>query len=314
MRTYGVIALSLALAAGCGVPAQKLAGGINRAPLASNQAAQHDQLVTEGDALWQQRADRAKLEAAIDKWDQAVKIQDDDWKTYEKLTHATYLLADGWMSFDIDQPGGKDAFLAMHERGFAYGQRGMAAISKDFEKRMRAGTKIEDAAKVLGRNAVPLLYWAASNLGKWAKAKGFTTVLENKDRIFSLVSRVYELGPDYFYGAADRYFGSFYCVAPAFAGGDVHKAYQHFQASLKAAPNYLGTYVLIAELYTPKQTADKDADPDAFDANLDIVLNAQPCPEGTASMQPCIMKGLEPEAEIEKRKARDLKAKKDNFF
>ena len=106
-------------------------------------------------------------------------------------------------------------------------------------------------------------------------------------------------------------------VAPSFAGGDVMKSFEHFQASLKAAPNYLGTYVLIAELYTPKEDAQagKSADEAAFDANLNYVINAQPCPEGGApSMAPCILPDLAPEAEIEKRKARDLMARKDEFF
>ena len=315
MRTHSFAALALTFAMiGCGASAKGLEGRINRTQLSAEQAAQHQQLVSEGDALWEQRSDRAKLEAAIVKWDEATKIKDDDWKTYEKLTHATYLLADGWLVFEFDKPNGKATFLAMHERGWAYGNRGMAAISKDFEKRMHAGTKVEDAVKVLGRNAVPLLYWSASNLGKWAKAKSFTTLLEHKDRIFKLVSRVHEVGPDYFFGAADRYFGVYYAVAPAFAGGDVHKSYQHFQASLKTAPNYLGTYVLIAENYCPKQSADKDPDPDAFDQFLALVINAKPCVEGSTSMEVCVIKELTPEAEIEKRKALDLMKKKDDLF
>ena len=313
------IGIALALAAvGCGAAAKGLDKGIERNRVEAPQASQHDQLVTAGDAAWDQRADRAQLELAIQKWEQAVAIVDSDADTYAKLSRACYLLADGWLFFDQKaSPGGEAAFLAMHEKGYRLAERGLAALSPQFEKRRMAGTKIEDAIKVIGRNGAPLMYWYASNLGKWAKAKGFTTTLEHKDRIFAVISRVLEVAPDYFYGAADRYFGAFYSVAPKFAGGDVQKSYEHFQVSLKAAPNYLGTYVLIAELYTPLEdaAAGKKPDPAAFDANLDIVLNAKPCPEGGAqSPVPCILPDLAPEAAIEQKKARELEARKDELF
>jgi hypothetical protein len=96
----------------------------------------------------------------------------------------------------------------------------------------------------------------------------------------------------------------------------VVKSYEHFQASLKKAPNYLGTYVLIAEHYTPLEdsAAGKAADPNAFDANLNIVINAQPCPEGAPAPAPCILPELAAEAAIEKKKAQDLMGRKDEFF
>ena len=300
------------LIAGCGASAKGLEGGINRAPLSPELATQHQQLVQQGDAAWEQRADRAQLQAAIDAWEQAVKLKDADHESYAKLARACYLMADGWLFLDKNEP----AMLAMYERGYRHAERGMAALSADFEKRRHMGTKIEDAVKVLGRNGVPMLYWYGTSLGKWAKAKGILTILEYKDVAYAMISRVYELQPDYFHGAPDRYFGAYYAALPKSNGGDITKSYEHFSASLKAAPNYLGTYVLIAELYTPVEddSVGKAADPNAYDANLKIVVDAQPCPEGAASPAPCIMKGLEPEAALEKRKAQDLIARKGEFF
>jgi tetratricopeptide (TPR) repeat protein len=288
-------ALALVVAAACGASPQGLAGRINRVPLSGAQVEQHRQLVAEGDAAWEQRGDRAKLEEAIAKWDAATKIKDDDHDTYTKLATAAYQLADGWLAFTDDNA----LYLFTHQRGVAYAERGMAAISTDFEKRRMAGTTAEDAVKVLGRNGVPLMYWYATNVGKWAKAKGFSTVLKNKERIFKIVSRVYELDRDYFYGAPDRYFGAFYAIAPAFAGGDLEKSYQHFQESLKREPKYLATYVLIAELYAPKVQ-----DPAVFDEHLKFVMDA-PLD---------IMPGLEPETAIEKKKATRLLEKRDELF
>lgn len=280
----------------CGTQPKGLDKGISRGQLAGDQAAQHKQLVAEGDAAWEQRADRAKLEEAIQKWEAAIAVKDDDHDTYAKLSRGYYLLADGWLAFEPDKA---DLYLATHLKGVDVAERGMAALSPDFEKRRRTQTKTEDAVSVLGRNAVPLMYWYATNLGKWAKAKGFSTTLKNKDRIFKIVSRVYELDRDFFYGAADRYFGAFYAVAPAFAGGDLNKSYEHFQESLKREPKYLATYVLIAELYAPKVQ-----DPAVFDEHLKFVLEA-PLD---------ILPGLEAEAQIEKKKAQRLIEQRAELF
>jgi len=289
---FGMVGLLLVA---CGASTTGLQSGIKRDDLAGAQADQHKQLVAEGDAAWEQRADRAKLEEAVQKWEAAIAIKDDDADTYAKLARGVYLIADGWLSFEGNQPD----YLALHLKGVDYAERGMAAISPDYEKRVKAGTKTEDAVKVLGRNAVPLMYWYASNLGKWAKAKGFSTTLKHKDRIFKVISRVWELDREYYHGGADRYFGAFYSVAPAFAGGDVNKSYEHFQESLKREPKYLATYVLIAELYAPKAQ-----DPKIFDEHLKFVLEA---PLN-------ILPGLEPEAAIEKKKAELLLKKKDDLF
>ncbi len=297
-----------ALLVACGASPKGLDRPIQRttkAPTATAAATDPQvKLVKEGDDAWEKRVDRAQLELAIRKWEEAVKLRDDDYQTYAKLARASYLLADGWLAFE---PAKKTLFLATHERGYGFALRGLAAASPDFEKRILAGTNIENAIKVVGRNGVPLIYWYGSNLGKWAKARGFTTILKYKDRIFGMVDRVYELDPDFFYGAADRYFGAFYAIAPSFAGGDVHKSYEHFQASLKRAPNYLGTYVLAAEFYAPK-----NQDPKMYETYLTMVVNAKPCGDGVQS--PCIMPELAPEAAIEQKKAAKLLKEKDDKF
>ena len=43
------------------------------------------------------------------------------------------------------------------------------------------------------------LYWTASALGKWAKLKGFTTLLKHKDTVKAYITRVGELNSPYFY-------------------------------------------------------------------------------------------------------------------
>jgi len=283
---------------------------INRVSPSPTQTTEHQTLVTDGDALWEKRGDRASLEGALKKWEAAVKLRDDDHATYAKLSRGYYFLADAYLAFDAmgggypyDPDGVTDAaaneqFLNMHLRGIEHAERGMAAASPDFEKRIMQGIQAEDAVVVIDRKGIPLVYWYASNLGKWAKAKGFSTVLKHKDRIFKMVSHVYETGPDHFFGASDRYFGAFYAVAPAFAGGDLDKSEKHFTAAFKASNDYLGTFVLAAELW-----ATKAQNTDAFDEYLAKVVAAG---EGPAE--------LAPENAVEKRKAAALIAKKAELF
>jgi hypothetical protein len=290
-----VLAFTLALAS-CGASPSLSGGKINRTPLDAATLEQHKKLVAEGDAAWAERLDEAKLRAAITSWEQAVKVKDDDADTCQKLARAYYLLADGFLSFDEAK---KAEYLATHLKGIDWAEHGLRAISTAYESRRAQGMKTEQAVMKLDRNAVPLMYWYDVNLGKWAKAQDTATVLQHKDRIFNIMSRVYELDPDYFYAAPDRYFGGYYAVAPTFAGGDPMKAKSYFEASLKKQPNYLATHVLIAELLAPKLQ-----DRALAEYHLKVVL------ETPSDVIP----DVKPEAEIEKKKAQKLLTTLDDTY
>jgi hypothetical protein len=283
---------------GCGPAAQGLTGGIKRGALDGTVAAQHQQLIADGDAAFAQRADRAQLEASIQKFSEAIKLKDDDWQTYEKLSRATYLLADGWLFFEKDDSDEKMAeFLKVHEQGYTAAERGLAALYPDVEKKLSAGVDLKDASALVDRQGVGLLYWYATNLGKWGKAQDITVAIRYKDRIISVMSKVIDLDREYFHGAPDRYFGTFYSFTPPSFGGDLDKSWDHFQSSLKVAPGYLATYNLIAENYAPKR---KDAA--LFDRMIEAVRSAPL--DG--------IPGLEAEAAIEKRRAELLVKMREN--
>ncbi|MBZ0231776.1 MAG: TRAP transporter TatT component family protein, partial [Deltaproteobacteria bacterium] len=207
--------------------------------------------VAAGDAAFANRVDRAQLELAIAKYEEAVKLKDDDWQTYGKLARACYALADQWLLFEKDT--NPQPFMDFHSKGLEYAQRGMAALSPDVEKRLAAGVDLKDAVQLLDKQAIDLLYWHATNLGRWANAQDITVVLSYKERIYNIMEMVLRFDPNYFYGAADRYFGAYFSIAPSFAGGDLDKSESHFQASLKIAPNYASTHILMAEFLAPKK-------------------------------------------------------------
>jgi hypothetical protein len=279
------------VSAGCGATTQGLAGGIRRG--AASDPGAYQAAVTAGDAAFAQRADRAQLELAVAKYEEAVKLKDDDWQTYAKLSRACYALADQWLFFEKDK--NPQLFLATYEKGLNYAQRGMAALSPEVEKRLAAGVDLKDAVQLLDKQAIELLYWHATNLGRWANAQDITVVLNYKERIYNIMEMVLRFDPNFFYGAADRYFGAYYAIAPSFAGGNLDDSWNHFQASLKIAPNYASTYILIAEFLAPKKQDEK-----MFDENLQKVLD----------MPDDVIPELVAETVAEKKKAEFLKKRK----
>jgi hypothetical protein len=294
LRLAILVAALLVSGSACGPSAGGLTGGINRAPLATTAATQHQQLVAEGDAAFEQRADRSQLELAIQKYEAAVQVHDADWQTYEKLARAAYLLADGWLFFERE--GNEAGYLATFKKGYDAAERGLAALYPELEKKLTQGVDLKDAAVLTDRQGVGLLYWYSTNLGKWGNAQDITVVVRYKDRIFNVMSRVRELDPKYFHGAPDRYFGAFYAIAPTAFGGDLERSWEHFQASLAAAPDYLATYNLIAEFYAPKRK-----DGGLFDQMIAFVQQADVS----------VIPGLEAEAAVEKRKAELLIKRRD---
>jgi hypothetical protein len=267
-----------------------MGGAVHRGP-ATDQAA-YSAAVSAGDAAFALRADRAQLETSIARYEEAVKLKDDDVATYEKLARANYALADGWLSFE---PEHKQQLLDTYAKGYGYAERGMRALSKDVEQRLDAGVDLKDAAQLVDKDGIGLLYWYATNLGKWGNAQDITVVLTYKDRIYAVMQHVYDLDRDFFYGAADRYFGAYYAIAPSFAGGDLDKSWEHFQETMRIAPSYTATWNLIAEFYAPKRQDEK-----LFDEMTQKVLDAPAD----------IIPELAAETAVEKRRAAALQKRK----
>jgi len=247
----------------------------------------------EAAAHWAKRTDAEEIRKAIALWNKAVEADPKDAESLVNLTHAYYFLADGYLR------GDDEAYLSTLDQGVSYGERALMAISPEFEKRMRGGDKLEEAIESIGVDGVGALYWYATNLGKWAKKKGFAVLLGQKDKVKAIMERCLKLDATFFHGAPDRYFGAFYAIAPGFAGGDLDASEKHYATSLELAPYYLGTRVLMAENLSVKRQ-----NRELFEEQLKIVLDADEnaVPE------------LRPESLVEKAKAKELQQKADDLF
>ncbi len=240
-------------------------------------------LLEKADALWEQRGEQAKLEEAIRAYEDVISVDPENLEVLTKLSRAYYLLADGYL-----EGGDVEKQLETYNKGAQYGERAMA-LDPEFKKRVESGVKVEDAISVLDSKYIGAIYWSASNLGKWAKKKGFLTLLKYKDKARKMVQRVLEMDEKYFYGAPHRYFGAYYALAPSFAGGDLKKSEEHFKKSLEIEPNYIGTWVLKADTLDVKLQ-----DKELYRKDLEKALSipAESLPE------------IIPEQNAEKRKAR----------
>lgn len=260
----------------------------------------HAQLWAQARAAWAHRDDEAALREAIADWRAAVDIRDDDHEAYAMLAQAYFFLADGFLVFDDQR---KDELVDAFEQGLGYADRGLRALSPAYEARRRDGQTAEEAiaAPALGldRDAAPFLYWYAQNLLRWAHARGTFTLM----KIYKIANRAMDaadkLDPDYYYGGPDRYFAAFLAGAPGMAGGDVQAAKARFDASLRRAPAFFETHMLLADVYAVK-TKDKALYVSSLRYVLDTPVDVIP--------------DMVPEQATAKRKAKRLLERADERF
>lgn len=261
-------------------------------------------VVGEGDAAWEARADKAKLEEAIAKWE-AASATAPSAELAAKLARAHYFLGDGYLAV-ADDLAGRDA---EYEKGLAWAETALKIGAPEFAAARAGGATHAEAIKKAPKEAVPAMYWYASNLGKWAASKGFATRLKYKDDIKATMDLVKSYDETYFYAGPWRYFGAFEALTAGIAGGDLGKAKENFSKASTMSPAYLGTKVLWAELLCTKQQADTDGDGQndgkvQFKKLLDEVIAADP------NVDPMVAA----ENAIEQQKAKKLLAKIDDLF
>lgn len=295
MRLVRHLSLALALAStGCATTynAKWSEGSTQPAAAAPDDAVKT--AISEGDALWKERADKAKLMAAIEKWE-SVADKANDAELFAKLSRAHYLLGDGFYVLE----GNATARDAEYQKGLDWATRALKVGAPEFAKAMAEGKKHHEAIALAPKEAVPGMYWYATNLGKWAASKGFATRLRYKDDIKATMVHVKSLDEMYFHAAPWRYFGSFEAVTAGLAGGSLEKSEENFKKAVELAPNYLGTKVLWAEYLCTKKN-----DKATYKKLLEEVVAAN------ASIDP----EIEPENKIEQEKAKKMLATIEERF
>jgi TRAP transporter T-component len=261
-----------------------------------------------GQAAWEARGQgKEKVLEAIAAWEQALgctagttapelrcknpPITKENIEVLAMMTRAYYHYADGYLR------GDEKGYLEYMNRAVWWGERALIAASPEFGEKMRNKGKYHEVIGVVGIEGLPAMYWYASALGKWARASGFSVLVGQKDNIKATMDHALELDENFYHGGPHRYFGSFYAIAPGFAGGDPVKSQEHYDKSLVIAPYFIGTKVLMAE-----NLATKLDDEEMFDRLLAEVLAAD-----LSTVPPEVL----PELTIEQEKARELQKQKE---
>jgi hypothetical protein len=303
----------LALAACGGSSSYRLDRGIDRAPLSAADTARHKALVFEGDALWARRADPAALAQALARWQQAVGLKDDDWQTYARLSRGYFFQADahvGLQAMGGDYPFSKDdavdrqaarRYQVLLRRGYQTALRGMAARSREFEERLGAGIDLEDAVRVMAKDAASLVYWYVSNLASWARSDGYGALFNMRGRILGCIEHLHRIDPGYFYGGANRLLGIYYAAAPALVGGSLGRSRAHFDTARRAGPQFLATELFAAE-FLDRRSKDRTS----FERRLKAIL-AAPVDQATSA-------DIGPENEATRLKAKRLLQRAERYF
>ncbi|MFT5434302.1 MAG: tetratricopeptide (TPR) repeat protein [Myxococcota bacterium] len=296
LMVFAAVIAALALTAGC---ATSRSSGLCESDVAPV-AIEGDLAAVEAaaEAAFLKRESVHSLQTSIDKWRQATQIAPAKADNHLKLARALYFLGDGYLRLDEDEPG----MVRALEEATYFAERALRLQNDDFKRAVCGRRPYSDAVKSLRRSDVAAVYWYATALGKYGLATDIVTVLDNKDRIFALISRVRLLNPGFFYGAADRYLGAYYTKIP-FPRGDVKKSKFHFDAALEREPNYLGTHVLIAEMLASKYS-DRAYARKLAKQHLDIVLKTPVA----------VIPELVAEHRIEKKKAERLMDDLDTRF
>lgn len=223
-------------------------------------------LMAEAKGHWDKRDDKAELKSAIESWNKVVAVDAANAEAQTWLARANYFLADGFLNVE-DAP--VDEQFAVYQAGVDAAEKALLAIDANFEKQMRGGAKFEDAISTIEKPAATAAYWYAANLARFASKKGLSARLFYKDKLRATMERVAALDPAIFYGGADRFLGGYFAALPGIAGRDLDRSAKHFEKSLAASPDYLGTKIVQAQFLAVA----KD-DEDMYKKLLDEVIAA----------------------------------------
>lgn len=247
----------------------------------------------EADAAWAARKDPAKLAEAVAKWE-TLAAAAADAELFTKLSRAWYFMAERY-GFEDKNDKRDEAY----QKGLDWATKALKLAAPDFAKSMAEGkTHAESIAKA-PKEAIGPMYWYATNLGKWAAGKGFSTRLRYKDDIKATIDLVKSYDENYFYAAPWRYLGSYEAQTAGLAGGSLEKSEENYKKATEMAPGYLGTKVLWADYLCTKRQ-----DKATYEKLLkDVVAaNASAIPE------------IEAENLLEQEKAKKLLSQIDEKF
>ena len=180
-------------------------------------AGNYEDLIAQGDALYEQRADINKAKEAVEKYRLAVAGEQTKAEGFWKLSRGLYY----------------------------YGDNVNDGKMKLFEEAIEAAKK----AVAIDPESVPGYYYLGLNYGLYGQTKGILKSLALVGPIKEAMGEVIKRDPGYAFGGAYRVLGRMYFKLPGFAGGDNAKAIENLETAMKYGPKSWITHQFLAEVY-----------------------------------------------------------------
>ncbi len=189
----------------------------------------------------------------------------------------------------------------LYYRGFRHGEAALAEYDlseAQLEGRLDA---LQEAVNRLDEDAVPALFWTASNLAKWIDMnRDSARSLAQMPKAVLLMQRVLELDERYFLSGAHLFFGVYYGSRSPMMGGDFARSEKHFNRARENTDNKILLADLLQAQYLERQRFDRAA----FHQYLQQVVDA---PADLYPAQALINV-------IAKQKAAELLKREDEWF
>ena len=110
-------------------------------------------------------------------------------------------------------------------------------------------TKLMAAITNAPKSTIPGLYWWAVNHAKYLDSKPALERINQRELLEVIMNRVISIEPGFNFSGPYRFFGSLYTRIP---GIELSQSKIYFDQALESNPEYLGNYVIMAELYHQK--------------------------------------------------------------
>lgn len=292
MRAALVPAALLCAVAAAGAGCRR-APDVAPAPAAREVAPERvDALLAEGDRAFAGRGDPGRLDAALRAYASAAALRPGELAAEVRLARA-------------------EAFRALAGTAPAAVREAAEASARAAERALRRAApgwaeaidRGEDPAAAAARvDSVPCaepLYWLALGSMRAAQATGYAAVLAVKDAALAMMARAAELDERLDAAGPHRALGAWRAMLPVAAGGGAAAARAHFERARALAPD--DPLRPLAEAETWAVLVQDEA---RFDALLGEVIALDPARAGARA----------PEAEIARRRARELLDRKARLF
>ncbi len=208
-------------------------------------ASQYQKSLRELDQLWQKRDQLESVQKLIEQSQKILRSKHAQRAFYTRLSHAYFIQAE---YFDLPENEKKTSY----EAGANAAEYALTFNSEFKERLILRKQPTEVALKSLKRDDADALYWHAVNLGRWATSQGLSTSVKNKDRIKRMLDWISKNKPSLHWGGVDRYYGTYFALAPGMSQSDLKLSERHFQSAIKKFPNYLGNYYYFLKYYGAK--------------------------------------------------------------